>query len=701
MDMNRIVIKLILVLTLVWQWSGNISIGATGPYCEDATTDSNAPSCTEGFFHPPRLDCVAPHHNIPETNRLTNPNFNGLDGWGLQNGASFDPSVSHTLDGSGSVQISAIDQQLHSTLIPVDHQKIYSFSYYMMTDQWPSHSQTRIVAYDHNQNFLRNVFGSRFGTTEPNKWEEATNAFQPKEDEIYYRIKIIRSADPAMGDVWVDDFYFGEWKGFDQPPSPKKAFDGSVVRADYLGNIQRKINGEWRDFFPLCIHRDVYRPLGFYSEQGFNCTLWPDVDPTRLQQHKEAVSTFNPDGLMGSIVLYPYMHPDGFQYGEIEELENNIDQIKAAGLMEYLLTYWWDNEHHYEQWEVPNQIINAIRNRDFDPSSGKYQHPITILQGNEGLARVHAAAGMTDLVGSYYSSQMYPGIKEDNGASAFKVIRDLEGQTNPSVIAQLNNVNGAGGLRMRIYNAIISGARGVGYWRDCLEECQISNNEGPIDDELWWDDLPNIRRELDQLLPLIRQPHWTNWKLTALSSEGPVSYGTRNFRGEGYAIFSNGSENPVSITFRVDGLDYTPHSLVDYFSDETVVQGNNSEFTITLPGSGIESGTLVLRLSACGEEETQTNSGSGELFRNLLNKENSEVVVPISPNNALATVEIYDQSGQLVIELTNEGTGDIAWDGHNEKRQPVTSGIYYLVIKTKATSTSKESFLRRKVAVIR
>ncbi len=172
-----------------------------------------------------------------------------------------------------------------------------------------------------------------------------------------------------------------------------------------------------------------------------------------------------------------------------------------------------------------------------------------------------------------------------------------EGQSSPAAFAQFNGVDGAGDMRLRMYNSIIVGAKAMGYWRDCFPpNCQkVTPTDGPVDAQLWWPDFPNLRREVDRLLPIIREPHWTTWAVKVDPSNN-VRVGARTHKGEGYLIFVNQTITPQTATVTIKNLPYKVKEIRDVFDDKQVSPIRDASFSITLPGIGIDSGTKVVRL---------------------------------------------------------------------------------------------------------
>jgi len=398
------------------------------------------------------------------------------------------------------------------------------------------------------------------------------------------------------GQVWVDDFFLGEGLGLEQPPSPKKSFAGAHVRVDSLGNFEVKRKQGWVPYFPLCMYSDNYRDWSVYSKQGWNTIIWTGA-AHQIKQAKEAVSSFNPDGMMAGFQISQYTFPHSGKYNKLDHLESSLVEIFEQGLGDHLLLYYWDNENNHDQWQVPVSVINTIKRLDVD-SSGKRLHPIYALQGTYNIARVHASKGLVDVSGAYFGGTATDsGGAGQGGEEGYFMLDHLERQTSPAAFAQFNGVNEAGDMRMRLYNAIILGAKAMGYWRDSFHASAVQSHPtvGPVDQKAWWPDFPNLRREIDILLPLIRNPHWTLW--TARNDQpDKVRIGTRNHQGECYLILVNQTTGPQTVVIQLDKLPYAATEVRGMFDDQKVASIRGASFSVTLPGININSGTSVLRI---------------------------------------------------------------------------------------------------------
>jgi hypothetical protein len=523
-----------------------------------------------------------PHVRRRGQNLALNWNVATAEHWHVAGNAHYDASASRTADGSGSFYYEDFRNagRVASVLIPIEGGKKYTLGFFAKTANGPTLVSASVGIHDGNRKFIRNL---------PGVPEEAK----------FVQLKIHKMANTRPdGQVWVDEVYFSEGVGLEQPPSPKRAFDGAHVRVDELGNFEIRKDGTWEPFFPLCMYSDNDRDPSVYSEQGWNVIIWTST-ASGVRRAKEAVSDFNPDGMLAGFQISQYTFPSGWAYHDLDDLREKLRAVFEAGLGESLLLYYWDNENNYGQWKVPVDVIRTIKSMDVD-SSGRRLHPVYALQGNYGIARVHAARGLVDVSGVYVGG----GVDAAGGAGSgdldgLFVLDRLEGQISPAAFAQFNGVDGPGDMRLRLYNSIILGAKAMGYWRDCYKGCsgEFQKSVGPVDRKPWWPDFPNLRREVDKLLPLIRQPHWTSWSVR-INPPDKVRAGTRDHNGEGCVILVNQTSSEQRVEVTLDGLPYTTQEVRDYFSDKRVASVRGTSFTAVLRKNDLASGTRVLRIVA-------------------------------------------------------------------------------------------------------
>ncbi len=541
----------------------------------------------------------------------------------------YDSSVSYQNDGTGSIRLfyggneQAYDRIVSRQGIPVTPGETYTFSVMTKTESWPpAVFYLDVFVTDSNGNWISNSIvktGGVASNTKPGIWEESSIFFTPKPGTNYIGVSIgvhyeqqVEGIDRAE---WFDDFYVGKGRGFKEPYEEKLAFNGSVTRVDDLGNIYVLKNGQWTPFFPLAIFAHGTRPdWSIYSRQGFNMNIWA-VDAYQVQKAKLATSDFNPDGMLSGFSTSQYLQPYAWAYNDTEHMLDFINDLKSQGLMDEIVFYFQDNERIHGSWYTPEIFARIVTTNDVD-SQGKRMHPIYQLNGHPGVARKFNSerANIADITGNYV------GLGElgtGGGTNGFVLLDNYPGQRMPVSMAQMNTM----GLEFRpsLYGAIAHGAKGMGYYWD--------NYPVPaerVENSPWWNDLPNIRREIDALMPLIVQPHWTDWTVD-VTTNSFVDYGTRMLNGEGYIIVANYESSPSTITFTLNNLPYTPIRLENYFTGAQVTTISNSRFTLTIPayGSGVykiaDSKTTTSTCTGSSSQSCSITNGAGSQSRTCNN----------------------------------------------------------------------------------
>ncbi|MGY4884384.1 MAG: hypothetical protein ACP5NZ_02275, partial [Nanobdellota archaeon] len=535
------------------------------------------------------------------TNLFSNSNVPNGGAWmhfqrGVYDSTSsrlYDSTNSYQNDGTGSIKLfysgneNAYDRVVSKQGIPVEAGKTYTFSVMTKSNSWPPPVfYLQVFAADSTGEWVSNDITATGGIASNSKqgiWEESSIFFIPKPGTNYVGIGIgmlyeqqVEGMDRA---AWFDDIYVGKGMGFKEKYEKKLAFNGSMTRVDDLGNIQILKNGKWTPFFPLAIFAHGSRPdWSIYSEQGFNMNIWA-VDASQVQKAKLATSEFNPDGMLSGFSTSQYIQPYGWAYNDTGHMLDFINDLKSQGLMDEIVFYFQDNERNHGAWYTPEIFARIIEENDKD-SQGRDMHPIYQLNGHPGVARKFNTENVriADITGNYVG---LGDLGTGRGTNGFILLDNYPGQRMPLSMAQMNTM----GLEFRpsLYAAIAHGAKGMGYYWD--------NYPVPaerIENSLWWDDLPNIRREIDALMPLIVQPHWTEWTVN-ISTNSFIDYGTRMMNNTGYIIIANYDSTPASVTFTLNGLPYTPTLVRDYFTNTQITTISNSRFTVTIPayGSGV------------------------------------------------------------------------------------------------------------------
>ncbi len=485
----------------------------------------------------------------------------------------FDSAESHD-SGTGSAILeqsntdwTKTDRLFSTFLLPVQPGKSYTLSFWMKSETMQPSLEVYGVYWDKNQKELENSRGSQIANSVVNKWEQGFIRINIPDNAAikYFSIKVFMAHQGINGKIWVDDFAFHE--GNQLPArSPKKVFNGTVTKVDQLGNMQISENGNWKDFFPFAIV-DVAngRDLSVYANQGFNMKLnaW-GVDDVNNAYAKGLYTALN--------ITLPMMY-DSKNVSELEtRLQNILSNPAAAGK---LLFYYADNEFFNRLPRVVN-TVNAIRAKD------NGARPIYMLQGDYALTRKYN--DLSDIAGAYVSTnrlQEDPSVIEQPSMFEYENMDRTPDQKQPVVFAEITR-GVKQNFRPVLFGAIAKGARGVAFWRD-------GGSAGDITKRVWWNDLPNIKQEIDKMMAagIIQADHNPAFQVTSSNKE--VIAGTRVVNGVGYIIAANPTSSAVNVTFGLSGLGYTPSALQDFISGAATgtVSATNAAFSIPPYGSRV------------------------------------------------------------------------------------------------------------------
>lgn len=535
--------------------------------------------------------------------------------WVFSGGARLDCATSHS---SGcSVVVTKPGDYVISHLISVTPNQVYTFSYFTKTNSFPQAILRVIVQlYKVDSNgyskWDENVV-ERHSVTKVNGWQEVTMIFQPKpwQSSVAFKLEIDRQVSDVNAPVssfWISDLYMGKSITFNQPPSAKVPFDGSRVKVDGLGNfsIRNATTGLFASSFPICVYADMNRPgwhtssdwWSTYSRQGFNCNMWAGF-PNAVQRGKD-------NGMMSGYDISGFSTPAAQNYKNSTLLASDISSMKVSGLIDSLLYYYWDNENaELYEWATPASMAQTIKANDID-ISGHRMHPIYQLQGETGLSRKYNAIGfvsgsnvngvpaLSDVVGTYVhqdprnSSITTTSFTGSTKGWGLTLLGNLQAQTQPVSFAQFGSPQYSGNnFVAAAYVAIAKGARGIGYWKDCVSAANTCTNVNgtpikPIDQNLWWKDLPALAAAINSQLELIRTPHWTTWALTKTSTNDNVEFGTRTLNGKAYIIAGNESPGNASPTFSISGLAYAPSYVINAVTKDAIASVSNGSFTLPI-----------------------------------------------------------------------------------------------------------------------
>lgn len=507
-------------------------------------------------------------------------NENILEDWELHGETERDKNISFD-DREGSIKLSKTantwdksDRAISKTKLRVFPGRTYQISFKSYIKNWPPPT-IHVFAefYDVNEKRIFNSEGSYFSNSRNNIWEDNNVMVSiPNNDRVKYLSPrfIMLPKHGLNEDIWIDNISVVELEN-DNNIDAKRNFKGSKVEVDGIGNISISKNDIFEDFFPIGIYGDNRRSdWAIYSKQGFNCYMWAS-DWRQVNKAKEA-------GLMSSIQIGPYIIGGNWlpkqNTERVDHLTNYITDLKQKNLMDQVVFYYIDNEFYRIDQHILN-VIKRVKTLDKD-GNDKRMHPIYMLNGAYGQARKYN--DLVDLTGTYVAQDRTNIPTPEN----FTGLQINENQNIPAVMAQINRGVGLN-FRPVLFGAIAKGAKGMAFWRDGGSGVDITR-------EPWWNDFPNIVKEINQMLPLIKEPHFTDWNAGCDRDE--LIFGTRMFKNKGHLIIANPTPERIQANFTINDLPYNISNLKNYFNNSSVGVVNGNVITITLDAHG----SKVIRL---------------------------------------------------------------------------------------------------------
>lgn len=526
---------------------------------------------------------AAPHSYLrTSTNLLSNPSFTGgRSGWNVyaSTGVEYDSTVTHS-GTSGSIKFdqsgAASGMLIGPSLTTFSYDTPYTFSFRVKFGETPAYVNIAVNAYNSSNALVSETPVTLAANTpganaaSPSEWQEVSLPFRISDHTVTrLEVRVSRGVAPAYtAPIYVDDMYLGEDISFAEAPSQyRKPFNGAKVKVDPLGNWSVKEDGEWHDFFPFGISPDLARTdYTILGEAGFNIVAYQQY-PSQVLKAKEA-------GMYASLRLGKYMTNDPhFQLANplslplVTVLSDIVGDIldPLNGLADTLLFYDWDNENNWTQpWSTWQDVATEVRSLDT-------ARPIYVLNSYAAVQRQFS--DLSDVSGTYV------GTKQQTGFGKFETLLNLQASTVPASIAQINDVeNTSYGFRLRVYDALIKGARGIMYFGDHFTHVDTLN---------WWDDVPILAAEVAAIRPILRQPYWTTWNAT--TNNAAVLIGSRDWEGDGYLLVANTGPT-AEVTFTLDGLEAT--DVLYAFLNYPITEVEDGQFTLEMEGYS----TLVLRL---------------------------------------------------------------------------------------------------------
>lgn len=529
---------------------------------------------------------------------------------------------SPSVGGSKFCQPTGRYSSIKSRTIPVETGKTYTFSTHVLADNSPTDVFLYYSFYSDKGWCENDPMGAHSILSSKNEWQELVRQMTiPKvcknfpDVDVKYVTFLIEKTQclGADSDVFVSEPYFGEGVGFSDTPPEKEAFNGGKTRIDALGNYQILKDGVFKDFFPICVYSNYFHipalsidnpntaaRLKDYVDHGINCIEFVDAFLTPSDT-KKVIARLNSMGIMSGVYLVLYSFPVGWAnlrdnetvpVDILDDIRNDTERtfqkkirdleemIAAVADTEGLLSYAYDNELNL-LYKRNIKVFDTLHRLDPD-------HPITMVQG-VGAQLIAPYSGYVN------SHENYVGGLSLNPAY-FNLVDNYSPDKIPAGIGLIDpGVTQPESVKIRAYLNIMQGGKGLSLNTDPLyypatePRTWISSLPFWKNQESRGSEMKRVASEMQQLLPLIREPHWTEWK--ALASESTIPVSTRNHDGEGYIFSLNPTNKELDVEFTLKGLPYMPISAEGYFKDlppETVtgsIEGG-VKFTVTLPAMG-------------------------------------------------------------------------------------------------------------------
>jgi len=600
--------------------------------------------------------------------------------------------------GAGTDGHDQIELKL-SEAIPVNPNTTYTFSFKMKTPSLCPSPGVQVFQRFYKADGTTNVsLGSNFHSSEIDTWETMSFSFVTPDDAVKFKFSMTNffeyegvtcddcGCDAGNDDCWpiyLDELYMVEDICFDEEPVAKEAYtDHPDKRIDAYGNIEIYENNEWKAFFPLMVYTTNYRIAPFpqyenndyvyssndndasndgynlYSAMGFNTAAWSSIGFT-LPYVIDA-------GMFGNIALDNY----GFDNDPVGELEEDLDLIMSNGQIDDVLFMYQDNEHMHNS-NVWVELFETVRSYT---TALIYQ-----LNGHPG----HAARYNNENCDYVNVNGTYIG---PNRFQKLITLDNLNTNSNPASIAQYTTGDQDKDIRPVVYGSIAHGARGFGYFwdrpyvKDENDEI-VYNPDGDIQNASWYEDFNNIACEVNNMLPIIRMPHWNPFDITADNDK--VDFGARVYDGQLYIFVANSSETAEQVNFDLSGANLFGSAVTDYNYDTAMGSMVGMNYSLTLEaGAGmllkfedlLPAVTPVLTCDIPVDLTNYTvcdpigllndeNGGSGRMSNPMV-EEQFEVEVYPNPFVDVVNITMQNLKGNVNVSVVNSN-GQIVYTENN------------------------------------
>ncbi len=564
-------------------------------------------------------------------NMIANSTVNGPSGWAIHGQATYDSSVSHTADGSGSIKLPDLNS-FDTNAFTLEPGVEYMLSGYVKSDVWPP-GRVQILDVLSTPPWASTAGGGAASPKAPGVWTEFNFYFVANPAYTTMSIRFIRTPQDGLlpttniqpdvqagnpGPLWIDDVKLVKGTYFETPKTTKQAFSGSKVRFDALGNFEWN-NGtaaapQWEPWVPMCLHTD-YRAdsarYATYKQLGFDCDIWGAQNPSQYTNAKN-------NGMRSFMQIAQYIagtspSGPGWCYNNIPCLQTDMSAVLSSANADIFAGFYWDNENAYREWAVPKQVTETIKATDVD-SNGQRRHPIIELNGAVDDSNIWAYADgkpFSDYNGAYNGGN----TGGAGGALAAAMLIDrMDGNERPGGYCQINLTDT--NWRGAVYSCLAVGSRFFSTFSDG------QGGSAPIDAS-GNADKTQVAAEVKQLIPFIRAPHFASWSMNrsdSLNIHTPVDMGVRDFTGTnlagtraiGGAIFSNVGGSATNFTYQLTGSPATSGTkVIDYFTNELLATVDGSgRFVLPLTPRGAGTGTRVVIFSNSSVAITPTPTPS-------------------------------------------------------------------------------------------
>lgn len=510
-------------------------------------------------------------------------------------GATLD--TTHARSGLHAVKFESANDTVVLDHIPVEEGAWYIVSGYLYAESLPSDIMRYYVEYLHGDQELDIPNYPMVATGAAGQWQEFVLPVYIKKDFNVDHIRLLlrnvgapdtnrSTIASGNGTLWLDDVTIHRVEGSDalygmQKPHAKAAFDGALVRVDSLGNFSIKTEEGYNPFLPVIIYPTwKTQKWKAYREKGFNTIVC-----TSLKEAKEAVKL----GMHWIWSLYDYGIYDGDREG-YARFEREYRQMRDTQpeLFAKLLYFYWDNER-YQLFDTVKHFSDTIKKIDVDAAGRRYR-PF-LMQLDFSTANPHYINDtyqLADLQGLYANPmvfedndpQNYQGVEfkgyYDGEFANFAIFEHLPGVKVPKTVFVVNSPFGDKHLANTVFAAFARGGKGFAYWKD-------GGSQPDVTTKPWWNDFAQTTAKMQQMLPLLRQPHWTSWDLNVSlpDDEEGIVVGKRDFGEKRCMLYASRSNKAERVRFGSDDIE-DGRAVIDYFSGQEVAQWHEGAFELSL-----------------------------------------------------------------------------------------------------------------------